>query len=104
MSIDTTAPAVEEIDQEATEAFVGRIFEAALGSMDLLAIGIGDRLGLYAALAEDGPLTSTELARRAGVAERYTREWLEQQAGTGTLTGDPGETPHPRPHRVPPDA
>ena len=68
-----------------TEALVGRLFEAALGSMDLYAIGLGTRLGLYAALHEGGPATSTELAARAGVAERYCREWLEQQAVTGLL-------------------
>jgi SAM-dependent methyltransferase len=69
--------------------------------MDLLAIGIGDRLGLYAALAEDGPLTSTELAGRTGVAERYAREWLEQQAVTGILTVDSGDTAGERRYRLP---
>ncbi len=69
----------------AVEALVGRMFEAALGSMDLYAIGLGTRLGLYAALHEGGPATSTELAARAGIAERYAREWLEQQAVTGLL-------------------
>jgi 2-polyprenyl-3-methyl-5-hydroxy-6-metoxy-1,4-benzoquinol methylase len=103
MSIDTAAPAVEETTETgaATEAFVGRIFEAALGSMDLLAIGIGDRLGLYAALAASGPLTSTELAGRTGIAERYAREWLEQQAVTGVLTVDGGDTPGERRFRLP---
>jgi 2-polyprenyl-3-methyl-5-hydroxy-6-metoxy-1,4-benzoquinol methylase len=43
------------------------------------------RFGLYAAVAEAGPVTSAELAARAGIAERYAREWLEQQTVTGLL-------------------
>jgi SAM-dependent methyltransferase len=94
-AIDTTTiPTQQTTEPEApdaapapdpTEALVGRLFEAALGSMDLYAIGLGTRLGLYSALHDGGPATSTELAARAGVAERYCREWLEQQAVTGIL-------------------
>ena len=56
--------------------------------MDLHAVYLGDRLGYYRALAA-GPLTSAELAERTGTAERYAREWLEQQAVTGILDTDP---------------
>jgi SAM-dependent methyltransferase len=66
---------------------VGRLFEAALGAMDLYGLYLGDRLGLYRALA-DGPLTSSGLADAAGIDERYAREWLEQQAATGFLDVD----------------
>ncbi len=62
------------------DALVGRLFEAALGAFDLLGVYLGDRLGLYKALAERGPSTSAELAEAAGINERYAREWLEQQA------------------------
>ncbi len=96
MSTDTTAatstvPAAGEAEtpvppEDATEAFVGRLLESALGALDLFAVALGGRLGLYAALHEHGPLSSTELAGRTGVAERYAREWLEQQAVTGILT------------------
>src|SRR3954447_21671710 len=72
------------------EAFAGRLFEAVLATIDLHAVYLGDRLGYYRALA-DGPLTSTELADRSDTAERYAREWLEQQAVTGILTTDPAE-------------
>ena len=44
---------------------------------------VGDRLGLYEALAEIGPATSAELAERTGTAERYVREWLAAQAASG---------------------
>jgi hypothetical protein len=74
-----------EPDGGATEALVGRLFESVLGAMDLFAISLGDRLGLYAALHDGGPATSADLAARTGVAERYAREWLEQQAVTGIL-------------------
>lgn len=70
------------------DAFVGRIFEAGVAAFDLLSVVIGDRLGLYATLARDGSATPGELATRAGIAERYAREWLEQQAATGILLVD----------------
>lgn len=76
-------------DTTAGDAFVERLFGAVLATMDLHAVYLGDRLGYYRALAT-GPLTSTELARRTGTAERYAREWLEQQAVTGILDTDPG--------------
>ncbi len=56
--------------------------------MDLYGVYLGDRLELYRALAEAGPLTSSGLADAAGIHERYAREWLEQQAATGILEVD----------------
>ena len=47
---------------------------------------IGERLGLYRALAERGPATSTELAARTGTHERYVREWLNAQAASGYVS------------------
>jgi len=71
----------------ATDTFVERLFGSVLAALDLQAVYLGDRLGYYRALAE-GALTSTELAARTGTAERYVREWLEQQAVTGILVTD----------------
>jgi SAM-dependent methyltransferase len=51
---------------------------------------IGDRLGLYRALAQAGPLTPGELADRTGTAERYVREWLPGQAASGYVTHHDG--------------
>ncbi|MDN5869528.1 MAG: methyltransferase domain-containing protein [Nitrococcus sp.] len=51
-------------------------------------IVMGERLGLYRAIAEDGPLTSTELAERTGTRERYVREWLRSQAAGGYASYD----------------
>ena len=65
-----------------------RLFTAALGTMDLWHIYIGQKLGLYARLASAGALTSVDLASHSGMHERYAREWLEQQAVTGILVVD----------------
>jgi SAM-dependent methyltransferase len=81
---------------------VGRLFEATLGAMDLFGVYLGDRLGLYRALADAGPLTSSGLAEAAGVHERYAREWLEQQAATGILeVDDAGADPLKRQFSLP---
>jgi 2-polyprenyl-3-methyl-5-hydroxy-6-metoxy-1,4-benzoquinol methylase len=67
---------------------VGRVFAASLGMFDVLTLYLGDQLGLYRALRDGGPATPRELASRAGIDERYAREWLEQQAATGILDVD----------------
>ncbi|MGI8937906.1 MAG: class I SAM-dependent methyltransferase [Iamia sp.] len=54
------------------------------GSMTVL----GDRLGLYRAMAGAGSLTPAELAERTDTTERYVREWLSAQAATGYVTYD----------------
>ena len=81
----TTLPAQPE---RTADAFVGRIFEASVGMMDVISVYMGDQLGLYRALRDGGPATPAELATRAGIDERYAREWLEQQAATGILDVD----------------
>src|SRR5688500_20364275 len=74
--------------EERRDALAERLFEAVLGFNDLYAIYIGDRLGLYAALAERGASTSAELAEATGTHERYVREWLEHQAVGAVLEAD----------------
>ena len=73
------------VDDARRDALVGRLFEALLGTLDLLSIQLGMELGLYPALRDDGPATPPELAARTGIDPRYAREWLEQQAVTGFL-------------------
>jgi 2-polyprenyl-3-methyl-5-hydroxy-6-metoxy-1,4-benzoquinol methylase len=68
------------LDQERMGAFAGRLFGAATAAIELTTVYLGDRLGLYAALAEGGPLSSGELAAATGTHERYVREWLRAQA------------------------
>ena len=67
------------------DTFIERFLQSAAGAFSMFSIYIGDRLGLYRALADEGPATSTELAARTGTQERYIREWLEQQTVAGIL-------------------
>ena len=73
------------------DAMAERVFGSILGTLDVFAIYVGDRLGYYRQLAAHGPLTSAELAERAGTVERYTREWLELQAVAGYIDVADGE-------------
>src|SRR5262245_55971820 len=77
-----------EADERTADALVGRLFEASIGMLDTMSVYLGDRLGLYRALSEHGPATAAQLAARAGINERYAREWLEQQAATDILDVD----------------
>jgi SAM-dependent methyltransferase len=76
---------------DSASGFADRIFASALGYFDIAAIYLGLRLGIYRVLA-DAPssLTAAEVAAGAGVAERYAREWLEQQATRGLVVADVG--------------
>ncbi len=65
-----------------------RLFAGAITANEMLTVYLGVELGLYQALTEHGPLTAAELASQAGIAERYSREWLEQQAVAGIVTAD----------------
>lgn len=69
-------------------AFVERAFDDFVAAMTLPMVVIGDRLGLYKAMAGAAPMTAQELATRTGTAERYVREWLSQQAASGYVTYD----------------
>jgi 2-polyprenyl-3-methyl-5-hydroxy-6-metoxy-1,4-benzoquinol methylase len=70
---------------ERRDALVARLFTNAVGAFDLFSVYLGDRLGLYRALADGGAMTSRELAHATAVHERYAREWLEQQAASDLL-------------------
>jgi 2-polyprenyl-3-methyl-5-hydroxy-6-metoxy-1,4-benzoquinol methylase len=89
---------------ERTDALVERLFRDALGVLELYTVYLGERLGLYRALAGQGPATSTELAERTGTVERYIREWLEHHAASGLLeVDDPSADPLERRYRLPPE-
>jgi SAM-dependent methyltransferase len=78
--------AIEEpvaIDGEKLEKFVFRAVDEVGATLGAALVVMGDKLGLYRALAGAGGLTPVELARRTGVAERYVREWLNAQAAGG---------------------
>jgi len=78
---------VSELDMEKLNAFVGR-FVSDLGAAGHAGmVVIGERLGLYKALAA-GPMTAAELAAKTAMDERYLREWLASQAAGGYVTYD----------------
>jgi SAM-dependent methyltransferase len=81
------------ISVTASEALVERLFGATVGALELLSVHLGTHLGLYRALRDAGPLTSTGLAAAAGIHERYAREWLEQQAVAGLLDVEDAAAP-----------
>ena len=73
----------------AEERLAERLLTATVHALELNGVYLGKRLGLYAALREAGrSLTPRALAETAGIAERYAREWLEQQAVAGFLHVD----------------
>jgi len=65
-----------QLDQEKLEGFVQRIVLDVGTAMRGGLVYIGDRLGIFAALAQSGPVTASELAGQTGLNERYLREWL----------------------------
>lgn len=71
------------IDQAKLESFVMRAIGDLSAGYGGVMISLGSKLGLYKALAGAGPLSSRELAARAGCAERYVREWLNAQVAGG---------------------
>jgi 2-polyprenyl-3-methyl-5-hydroxy-6-metoxy-1,4-benzoquinol methylase len=81
---------MSELDMTAVEEHYGRLFGKVDGAFTCVLAYLGDKLGLYRALAEGGPTSSEELAHRVGLNERWVREWLRQQAAAGVLTHDDG--------------
>jgi len=91
-------------ENDRTQALIDRLFQDAVGALELYTVYLGERLGLYRALAEGGPATSSELAERTGTAERYVREWLEHHASGGLLEVDDAKAePLARKYRMPPE-
>ena len=79
---------MKTIDEAKLNQFIGQILGDLGGAMSVPLVRIGDRLGLYQALHTDGPMTPAELATKAKLAERYTREWLSHQFASGYLSHD----------------
>ena len=76
------------INEEKMNQLLGRFLDDFGAVFHGAMVVIGDKLGLYKAVAEAGPLTPKELADRTGTAERYVREWLASQAAGGYVTYD----------------
>ncbi|HKR71241.1 MAG TPA: class I SAM-dependent methyltransferase [Streptosporangiaceae bacterium] len=78
-----------DIDEKQVEEAVGKVFGELGVAITGPLIALGDRLGLWAAMAGAGPLTPGELAARTGTVERYVREWLRGVAVAGYVSYDP---------------
>jgi SAM-dependent methyltransferase len=73
----------QPLDLAKLEQFVFRAVDEVGATLNTALVVMGDKLGLYRALAGAGPLTPSELAERTSTAERYVREWLNAQAAGG---------------------
>jgi 2-polyprenyl-3-methyl-5-hydroxy-6-metoxy-1,4-benzoquinol methylase len=67
------------------EVLGDRLLQSTIGALELYGIYLGKELGLYAVIRTHGPMSPHALARAAGIAPRYAREWMEQQAVAGLL-------------------
>ncbi len=77
------------VNQQKLDALVGRLIGEISAGYGGVMVAIGDKLGLYKAMAGAGPLNSQEVARRSGCAERYVREWLNSQVAGGYVDYHP---------------
>src|SRR5215213_5119048 len=76
-----------KIDEQKLHEFMIKAVGDIASTMSAMLVIIGDRLGLYKAMAEFGyPITSEELAQKTSTNERYIREWLANQAAGGYIT------------------
>jgi len=95
--VTTTEQQPGTLDEARLNAFIGK----AVGDWGTLTsaalVVIGDKLGLYTALAELGPATPGELAQRTGTVERYVRPWLVNQAAGAYLDYDANTSRYHRP-------
>ncbi len=76
------------VDETKLNAFIGRMLGDLGGALSVPLVRMGDRLGLYKALHEGGPMTPGELAAKTSIAERYAREWMSHHAASGYLEYD----------------
>ncbi len=77
------------VDADKLMAFVFKAVDEVGATLNSALVVLGDKLGLYRAMAGAGPLTSDELAERTDTAERYVREWLNAQAAGGYVEYSP---------------
>ncbi len=74
------------VDMDKLHEFLGKAIVDSGATFHAALVRIGDKLGLYKALAAGGPQTPAELAQRTGTSERYVREWLCCQAAGGYVS------------------
>jgi SAM-dependent methyltransferase len=87
--------------QQTSDEVAERLFGSLLGTVEIMSVYLGDRLGWYRALSSHGPASAAELARRTDTQVRYAREWLEQQAVSGLLVVESDGAPDERRFAIP---
>src|SRR5215475_2991022 len=79
---------IMEVNSDRLNALMGKMVTEFGAAMNTSLVLVGDKLGLYKALAAKGPMNSAELASATGTTERYVREWLASQAASGYIEYD----------------
>jgi len=79
-----------DLNMEKVEELYGSFFSKIEGAFTCVLGHLGDKLGLYAALGEGGPMTSDQLASKTSLHERWVREWLQQQTAAGIVSVEDG--------------
>ncbi|MDQ6701058.1 MAG: methyltransferase domain-containing protein [Acidobacteriota bacterium] len=82
----------QTIDNDKLNQFMGKAVMDLGATLNAALVVIGEKLGLYKAMAGAGPMTSTEVAQKTGTSERYVREWLAAQAAGGYVEYDAGSS------------
>ena len=80
---------INKINEQKLHDFMLKAVGDIASTMSAMLMIIGDRLGLYKAMAESGPITSEDLAKKTNTNERYIREWLANQAAGGYIRYNP---------------
>jgi hypothetical protein len=95
------SPEQATLDPKKVEEFLGKAISDVAATFHAGLVLIGDKLGLYRAMAGAGPLSPADLAKRTGTRERYVREWLSAQAAAATspTTRRPDDSRCPRSRR-----
>jgi 2-polyprenyl-3-methyl-5-hydroxy-6-metoxy-1,4-benzoquinol methylase len=87
----TTTQDQSAVDMDKLMSFVFRAVDEVGATLNTALVVMGDKLGLYTALSQAGPLTPSELAAKTGTNERYIREWLNAQAAGGYVEYQPDD-------------
>ncbi len=80
---------MQQVDGAKLEAFKAKLLPELGGAASMVIAMLGDKTGLFKAMAGAGPLTSDELAARTGCVERLVREWLNAMAAAGWIDCNP---------------
>src|SRR4026208_613084 len=100
--MSTTQIQPVQIDQAKMEAFLGRFVNDCGAALSTVLAHMGDKLGLFKALAKFGEMNSKELAEKTNTTERYVREWLINQTASGYIdyNADSGKYNLPLEHAI----